>query len=100
MSRTAALAALLVAAAPAAAQPSPRDRGDLAVRARDVLRRHCGDCHGEKPRRGDVSVLDHPKLTAPAYPVPLVNPADPPRSLVLELVRDGSMPPGGRPRPT
>ena len=58
MPRTAALAALLVAAAPAAAQPSARDRGDLAVRARDVLRRHCGECHGEQPRRGDVSVLD------------------------------------------
>ncbi|QDU19713.1 hypothetical protein [Urbifossiella limnaea] len=97
-----ALAVLLVAAAPAAAAPdlSPRDRGDLAVRARDILKRHCAACHGDKPRRGDVSVLDHPKLTAPAYPVPLVNPADPPKSLLLDLLRDGSMPPGGRPRPT
>ncbi|MFO0800055.1 MAG: cytochrome c [Gemmataceae bacterium] len=93
-------AVLLLAAAPAAPDLSPRDRGDLAVRARDILKRHCAACHGDKPRRGDVSVLDHPKLTAPAYPVPLVNTADPPKSLLLDLVRDGSMPPGGRPRPT
>jgi len=91
---------LLLAATAAAPDLSPRDRGDLAVRARDILRRHCADCHGDKPRRGDVSVLDHGKLTATAYPVPLVDPADPPRSLLLELLRDGSMPPGGRPRPT
>ncbi|HYH69512.1 MAG TPA: hypothetical protein VD866_32755 [Urbifossiella sp.] len=93
-------ATLLIAATVAAPDLSPRDRGDLAVRARDILRRHCADCHGDKPRRGDVSVLDHGKLTAPAYPVPLVDPADPPKSLLLELLRDGSMPPGGRPRPT
>lgn len=98
--RTAALAALLFAVPSAAAAPTPRERGDLAVRARDILKRHCADCHGEKPRRGDVSVLDHGKLTAPAYPVALVNPAAPPKSLLLDLIRDGSMPPGGRPRPT
>ncbi len=97
-----AIAAVLLTAAPAAAAPelSPRDRGDLAVRARDILRRHCAECHGDKPRRGDVSVLDHGKLTATAYPVPLVDSADPPKSLLLELLRDGSMPPGGRDRPT
>ncbi len=102
MPRTAAVAVLFALTAPAAAAPdlSPRDRGDLAIRARAVLRQYCADCHGEKPRRGDVSVLNHEKLAAPAYPVPLVNPADPPRSLLLQLVRDGSMPPGGRPGPT
>ena len=102
MPRTAAVVVLLALAAPGAAAPdlSPRDRGDLAMRARAILRQHCADCHGEKPRRGDVSVLNHEKLAAPAYPVPLVNPADPPRSLLLQLVRDGSMPPGGRPGPT
>lgn len=99
MPRTAALAAALVLAAPAAAAPdlAPRDRGDLAVRARAILRAHCAECHGAKPARGDVSVLDHDKLTADAYPVPLVNPADPKRSVLLRLVREGSMPPGGRP---
>lgn len=100
--RTAPLLLVFLAAAPAAAAPppSPRERGDLAIRARDILRRHCADCHGDKPRRGDVSVLDHGKLAAAAYPVPLVNPADPPKSLLLELIGDGSMPPGGRPRPS
>ncbi len=97
------LLALLALAAPAAGAPPEfpaRDRGDLAVRARAVLRRHCAECHGDRPRRGDVSVLDHARLAAPAYPVPLINPAEPRRSLLLEFIRDGSMPPGGRPGPT
>ena len=92
------LLALLPAAGRAAEPPDHRGRGDLAVRARAVLRTHCAECHGEKPTRGGVSVLDHRQLTADRSPVRFVTPGEPDASRLLELIEDGAMPPGGRPR--
>src|SRR5690349_19109017 len=100
MSRRPALLALLLGPALAAGQ-DPYAARDLAVRARDVLERHCLTCHGDKPSRSAVKVLDHKAMTAPAgadRPVPFFSgkPAD--ASLALDLIREGSMPPGSLPK--
>lgn len=79
---------------------TPRDRGDLAIAARAILKKYCAECHGDKPARTGLSVLDYKQITAKAPPVPFVNLDDPAHSQVLEFIEDGSMPPGGRPRPT
>jgi hypothetical protein len=99
------LAGVVAAAAPVRAdEPAKltrRERGDLAIQARAILRHYCKECHGEAPVRDAVSVLDHAGLTAKGPPVPFVNLDDPRgRSQVIELIEDGSMPPGGRDRPT
>jgi mono/diheme cytochrome c family protein len=103
MPRTVLVAVILAAAPPASAQTlTPRERGDLAVRARRILLDRCGDCHGERPKRGDVSLLDYAKIAGEGFPLPLldVSKGKDARSLILELIADGSMPPGGRPGPT
>jgi len=84
-------------------EPAPltrRERGDLAIRTRGILRQYCGECHGETPARSALSLLDHKQVVAKTAPIPFVNLLDPARSQVIEFVADGSMPPGGRPRPT
>lgn len=98
-----ALAGVVVAltAPPAGAEElSRRQRGDLALQARGILLKHCGECHGPNPERTLLTVLDHRQLTAPTNPVPFVAPGDAAKSQLLELIREGSMPPGGRERPT
>jgi hypothetical protein len=95
------LLALLPAAARGAEPAAPRDRGDLAIRARAVLRKYCAECHDEKPTRTRLSLLDHRQVTADrGNLVRFVTPGDPGGSRLLELVEDGAMPPGGRPRPS
>lgn len=103
MARFLALIALAASALPAAAQGlSPRERGDLAIRARGILKKHCGECHtGETaPGKSRLLILDHPALVSKDAPVPFVAAGDAGRSQILQLIEDGSMPPGGRPRPT
>jgi mono/diheme cytochrome c family protein len=94
------LLTLVPAASRAAEPPDPRERGDLAVRARAILRKHCGECHGEKPTRGRFSVLDHRQVTADRTPVRYVAPGEPNDSRLIETIEDGAMPPGGRSRLT
>lgn len=92
------------AAAPAAADPlKHRTEGDLAIAARRVLMKYCVECHGPPDsgrRQGRLSVSDHASLVGNAGPAPFVSREKPPDSQVLQFLRDGSMPPGGRPRPT
>ncbi|HEY8505034.1 MAG TPA: c-type cytochrome domain-containing protein, partial [Gemmataceae bacterium] len=82
---------------PAAAQ-APGERGDLAIRARAILRRHCLECHreGNLPAGTTLKILDHSDLTRPDRPVPVVQPGNPDGSQLLHLVADGSMPPADR----
>ena len=71
--------ALFFAASAHAAPPAltPREKGDLAIQTRAVLRTYCHECHGGKANRGRVGVLDHPKLVAAGpHPVPFVKPGD------------------------
>jgi hypothetical protein len=103
MPRRTCLVLLLAFAGPARADDlgRARERGNLAIEARAILRKYCADCHGENLTRTDLSVLDHKQLIARGHPVPFVNLDDPAgRSQVIEFLEDGSMPPGGRPRPT
>jgi mono/diheme cytochrome c family protein len=98
---------LLAAPLPAADVPKHRADGDAAIEARRVLLKHCGECHGDadpKKRKGRLWVGDYDTLVGNAAdrgPVPFVslNGKDL-RSQVLEFMQDGSMPPGGRARPS
>jgi mono/diheme cytochrome c family protein len=97
---------LLLFTLPAVAADPPKHRleGDAAIAARRVLVDHCAACHGDpdpKKGQGRFSVNDWGSLVGNAGPVPFVSQLnDDPRSQVLEFLKDGSMPPGTRPRPT
>lgn len=98
---------LVAASAPARAdEPTNRARADLAIKARSILKKHCGECHGPKhdasPARTGLSVLDYKKLVAPdaGRVVRFVAKDGTTKSHLLELIEAGSMPPGGRPGPT
>ena len=91
------LALLFAVPAAAADVPAHRATGDLAVRARHILTTYCGHCHGEKDAAGRLNVFDHKATTAHAQPAPF---AARDRALVVEFVKDGSMPLGDHPRPT
>lgn len=97
MSRAVVVLAALFAPAFAfgAEPPGHRASGDLAIRARDVLQRRCASCHTGSADVGfsKLKLLDHKALTAKGRPVPA--PAQ-----LLELVKDGSMPPANRAAPT
>ncbi len=78
-----------------------RETGDRAIAARRVLFKHCRECHGDAAT-GRLTVVDHGKLVDPG-PVPVAfasRKKDSPRSQVVEFMKDGSMPPGGRERPS
>lgn len=96
-----ALLALALAAPASAADPTPREKGDLAIRARFVLKTYCHDCHGGAQSRGRFVALNYLNLVATgSHPVPFVAPGKPDESQVVQFVEDGSMPPGTRKRPT
>jgi hypothetical protein len=98
---TAALALLFSPALAFGAEPAPhRARGDLALQARAILRDYCADCHtgSSDPGKSKLRLLDHKQLTAKDRKVPLV--AREGRALLLDLVKDGSMPPANRRAPT
>lgn len=102
MIRTSLILILLTSAsAPGADALTRRQKGDLAIEARSILRKYCGDCHGLDPAPSTLSLLNHGQLVDnPAAPVPWVSRTDGVRSQIIELIEDGSMPPGGRMRPT
>ena len=78
-----------------------REKGDLAIRARAILKKHCFECHGGPDSRGTIQVLDYSKLVASGpNPVPFVAPNRAKASQIVQFLEDGSMPPGDRPRPT
>jgi len=76
---------------------SPRERGDLAIRARAILKTHCSECH--RPGGQSFDMLDHAALVGP-HPIPFLNVKKSGRSQIIEFLKDGSMPPGGKPRPS
>jgi len=95
---------LLALPAVAADPPKHRAEGDAAIAARKVLVEHCAPCHGDadpKKRQGRLWATDWSSLVGNAGPVAFVSQdKDDLRSQVLEFMQDGSMPPGGRKRPT
>src|SRR5262245_29872669 len=72
------------------------DNADLPIQARAILRRHCLECHGEAndKKRGDLSVLDRIGIDRPDRPFVIAK--NPDASQLLQLIKDGSMPPGDR----
>ncbi len=78
---------LLIPFATSAADP------DLAIRARAVLRKHCLECHGDMNRRGDLSITDRIGMERAERPF-IAATAD--ASQLMQLIEDGSMPPGNR----
>ena len=58
-----ALCLLILLPATARAQTDgDRVWGDVAIRARFILRKYCAECHGEKPTRTQLSLLDHQQI--------------------------------------
>ncbi|MBP3955831.1 hypothetical protein J8F10_11100 [Gemmata sp. G18] len=92
------LVLLCPALARGAETPDYRVAGDLAIRARDILKRHCAECHtgSLEPGASKLKLTDHKQVTKKS-PIPFASPNG--RSLILELVKDGSMPPANRPGP-
>ena len=100
MSRGPVLIALVLVPALAVAQDEYA-AADAAVAARSVLEKHCLNCHGDKPIRTTVKVLDHKGLTAPKgpdRPIPFFSLMKSEVSLAIELIEEGSMPPGSLPK--
>lgn len=89
----------LAAPAPAADERTPRQKGDLAIRARHILKTYCHQCHGGEKQHGRFVALNHLKVVAKDLPIPFVVPNKPDESQIIHFVEDGSMPPGGRKRP-
>jgi hypothetical protein len=68
----------------------------LAARARAILKKHCGECHGPggSGKGGFDYVLDRGRLVGRAQVVP----GSGRESVLFQRVRDGEMPPAKRPR--
>ncbi len=82
--------ALLLSFAVEAHGAEPVGSVEWAEKARAVFRRHCLRCHGEKAR-GGVRILEQPPTVDGRA---LFVPGKPDRSILLDLVEGGSMPPG------
>jgi hypothetical protein len=96
-----AISVLLASTTASSAEPMNREKGDRAILARAILRKYCYDCHGGNESHGTIAVLDYTKLVANGpNPVPFVAPKNADGSQIIQFIEDGSMPPGGRPRPT
>jgi mono/diheme cytochrome c family protein len=91
------IAFLCILSPASAAEPTPRERGDLAIHARAILRKYCAGCHQDEKT---FDALSYSQITSEKPPAPFVNLKEPPKSLILEYITDGSMPPGGKPRPS
>jgi len=92
-----ALLLLFLAAPLAVAAPTARETGDLTIRARHILTTYCGTCHGEKNAAGRLNVFGHKAAVGHTQPAPFAGKG---RALIVEFVKDGSMPLGDHPRPT
>jgi hypothetical protein len=84
----------LQAAGPVAAQALPGGSVDgLAVTA--ILHQHCLKCHAGKDAPGNLRLVDANQLLKARG---LIHPGQPGASVLIDLVKGGSMPPGTAPR--
>src|SRR5205823_4823378 len=85
---------------PVTATAQPPAKTDLALRARAILRKHCGDCHGfGTTQHGEWSVVARSEMDQPGRATrPFLRPGDPKTSQIIELIEAGNMPPGTRPK--
>ena len=77
-----------------AVEPPTRGSGDLAIRVRGILQKYCAGCHDGKDK---FDILDYAAVMR-EHPVPFA--AKNGRSQIIEFIEDGSMPPGGKRRPS
>lgn len=67
---------------------------------RPILREHCLDCHGaEAEVKGGLDLRLQRFMVRGGKHGPAIAPGDPENSLLLQRVRDGEMPPSGKPVP-
>lgn len=69
-------------------------KAELPYQVREILRRHCLDCHGDTAK-GGIKLLDRALLVEQRQ---VVRPSSPETSELFDLVAGGSMPPGNRPK--
>ena len=60
-----------------------------------LLVEHCGKCHGESQAKAELNLIAADGLLAGGESGPALVPGDPEESLLLEYVRDRTMPPEG-----
>jgi mono/diheme cytochrome c family protein len=70
---------------------------DLALQSRAILLKRCGECHGDQPGRTQLNVLDYTTMVSKRG-VPFIRAKEPDASQALELIEQGSMPPGRHPK--
>jgi hypothetical protein len=92
MNRT--LVAMLALGLAAQAGAAGTSKADLAVQSRAILEKHCLKCHGDKSPQSTLKVLDYDHLTRKSDVVRWVDPTRMTASQALELIEEGSMPPG------
>src|SRR5262249_4248175 len=74
-------------------------KADQTLKARAILRKYCVECHHPGDGSvGDLSVLDRPGLDRAERPFLVPGAAD--ASQLMQLIDDGSMPPGTHRKPT
>jgi mono/diheme cytochrome c family protein len=91
MNRILALIGVGLLVAPVLGDPVAKE--DLALHARAVLRKHCFSCHGVPAGPGDLSVADGAGIEER-----FLKRGSPDASYLLQLIEDGSMPPGTAPK--
>jgi hypothetical protein len=67
--------------------------GVAADQAWIVLRNHCHRCHNRRDQLGGLDLTSRPSMLRGGDSGPVVSLDDPPRSLLLARLREGSMPP-------
>lgn len=81
-------------------QAAERSAAQLTVEARHIFAKYCLDCHGEKSSKSSLKVLDHVQMTQESPVVRFIDPTGISASQALELIEEGSMPPGSRAKVT
>ncbi|MCE9603727.1 MAG: PSD1 and planctomycete cytochrome C domain-containing protein [Planctomycetia bacterium] len=99
-----ACAALSVCAAADGASPNANPavanvaRPDFTRDLQPLLARHCGECHGEKKKEGGLDLTHAASLLQGGQSGAAIVKSNADKSLLIERIDDGSMPPEGRPR--
>lgn len=73
-----------------AATRTPTFEGDV----RPLLKAKCWSCHGEQTRKAELALHTPEGIRKGSESGPVIVPGDAEKSLLFEMVRDGSMPPG------
>jgi hypothetical protein len=90
---------MALAAIRAPAALAAEANADVTLRARAILHKYCAECHHPGPgASGEISVLDRAGLERADRPFLAPGSAD--ASQLLQLIEDGSMPPGNHAKPT